>query len=63
VAIKYFTEVLDLVEFPREKRSKAQLVFRRVLGKSFISQKEMHVMLAFLRKVHLKLAEHVVKKS
>lgn len=63
VAIKYFTEILELVEFPREKRPKAQLVFKRLLGKSFISQKEMQVMLAFLRKVHLKLSEHITKKS
>lgn len=63
VAFKYFTEILELAEFPREKRAKAQLVFKRVLGKSLISQKEMQVMLAFLRKVHLKLAEYSAKKS
>lgn len=63
VAFKYFTEILELIEFPREKRAKAQLVFKRVLGKSLISQKEMQVMLAFLRKVHLKLVEQSTKKN
>ncbi|MEM0240076.1 MAG: RNA methyltransferase [Candidatus Nezhaarchaeales archaeon] len=63
VALRYFTDILELVGFPEEKRSKAQLVFKRILGKSFISQKEVYVMLAFLRKVHLRLVEHVVKKS
>lgn len=63
VALKYFTELLELIEFPREKRSKAELVFKRVLGKSFASEKEMQILLAFLRRTRLKLADHITKKS
>ena len=63
VALKYFSDILELVDFPKEKEPKAKLVFKRVLGKAFISQKEMHVLLAFLNKVHTRLSSLVARKS
>ncbi len=63
VALKYFAEILTLIDFPKEKRPKAQLAFKRILGKSFTSQKEMQIMLAFLHKVHLKLSSYAARKS
>lgn len=63
VALNYFMEILDLIEFPHEKRKKACLVFKRLLGKSLISRKEMHILLAFLHRVHLRLRNHFTEKS
>lgn len=63
VALKYFSDILGLVDFPKEKEPKARLVFKRILGKAFVSQKEMHVLLAFLHRVHLRLSPHAARKS
>jgi TrmH family RNA methyltransferase len=63
VALKYFSDILELIDFPKEKGPKAKLAFKRILGKAFISQKEMHILLAFLHKVHLRLSSYVVGKS
>ncbi|MHC1601179.1 MAG: RNA methyltransferase [Candidatus Nezhaarchaeales archaeon] len=63
VALNYFMEILDLIEFPQEKRGKACLVFKRLLGKSFISRKEIHMLLAFLHRVHLRLKSHYAEKN
>lgn len=63
VALKYFSDILKLINFPSEKEEKAKTVFKRILGKSFISQKEIHILLAFLHKVHLKLMDSAAKKS
>ncbi|MCS7140110.1 MAG: RNA methyltransferase [Candidatus Nezhaarchaeota archaeon] len=60
VALKYFSEALDTIEFPAEKKEKARIVFKRLLGKSMISKKEMYVLLAFLRKMNQKLRFHDV---
>jgi len=63
VALKYFSDILELVEYPKEKEPKAKLAFKRILGKAFISQKEIQILLAFLHKVHLRLSSDVTKKS
>lgn len=63
VAFKYFSDILELVGFPKEKEPKAKLAFKRILGKAFISQKEMHILLAFLHKVYLRLTPHVGEKK
>ncbi len=63
VALKYFSDILKLVDFPKEKEPKAKLAFKRILGKAFISQKEMQILLGFLHKVHLRLSSYVTGKS
>ncbi|MEM4576767.1 MAG: RNA methyltransferase [Candidatus Nezhaarchaeales archaeon] len=63
VALKYFSDILKSINFLPEKEEKAKIVFKRILGKSFISQKEIHILLAFLHKVHLKLMDSAAKKS
>jgi TrmH family RNA methyltransferase len=63
VALKYFSDILELVDFPKEKEPKAKLALKRILGKAFISRKEMQILLAFLHKVHLRLSSHVARKS
>jgi TrmH family RNA methyltransferase len=63
VALKYFSDILNFIDFPKEKEPKAKLAFKRILGKAFISQKEMQILLAFLHKVHLRLSSHVTRKS
>ena len=63
VALDYFAEILDLIDYPKNKRERAKLVFKRIMGKSFISRKELLVFLSVLRKVSLRLRDHYVQKS
>ncbi|MDI9619921.1 MAG: RNA methyltransferase [Candidatus Nezhaarchaeota archaeon] len=63
VALNYFVEMLKLLEFPDGKKRKAGLAFKRLLGKSFASKKEMYMLLAFLRKAYLELSKGEPEKS
>ena len=57
VALRYFDEILALIEYPEGKRRRSHLVFKRLLGKSMSSRKELLTLLSVLRKLSLKLKE------
>lgn len=53
--IKKFEEMLKLVEYPVFKRKKTILMFRRIMGRAFISSRETYSLLGFFSYIHKKL--------
>ncbi len=53
VLFKYIEELLEIVEFPssKEKRRKAIIMFKRIIGRANLTGREVNTMLGILRKL------------
>ncbi len=49
--IKYMDDVLDNLDYPPHKKKNASTVFRRVLGRAFISGREAHTLKGMFRRI------------
>ncbi|EKQ54894.1 MAG: RNA methyltransferase, TrmH family, group 1 [Methanobacterium sp. Maddingley MBC34] len=49
--IKYMDEVLDNLDYPPHKKKNASTVFRRVIGRAFISGREAHTLKGMFRRI------------
>ena len=49
--IRYMDEVLDNLDYPPHKKKNASTVFRRVIGRAFISGREAHTLKGMFRRI------------
>jgi tRNA/rRNA methyltransferase len=49
--IKYMDDVLDNLDYPPHKKKNASTVFRRVIGRAFISGREAHTLKGMFRRI------------
>jgi len=49
--IKYMDDVLDNLDYPPHKKKNASTVFRRVMGRAFISGREAHTLKGMFRRI------------
>lgn len=53
--IDYFTEVLEMIEYPDHKKEKTEIIFRRILGRAMITKWEYHRLMGVLSQIKKKL--------
>ena len=49
--LEYMDRVLDNLEYPPHKKKNASTVFRRVMGRAFISGREAHTLKGMFRRI------------
>jgi len=55
--LKYFDALLKALNYPEHKRRIANLIFRHVIGRAFISGREAHTLMGVFRSALIRLAE------
>jgi len=54
-AIEFFNQIMDLIEYPNHKREKAEITFRRALGRAKLTELEYHTLMGIMSEIIEKL--------
>lgn len=57
----YFNELLDILDLPIHRRERAFIVFKHIVGRSFISGREAFTLMGVFRRILLKLSGAILK--
>ena len=55
--MEYMDEIILKLGYPRHKSDNASLVFRRIIGRAFISGREAHTLKGTLRRIKSRIRE------
>jgi len=50
-AMEFFDQILDLIEYPTHKKEKAEITFRRALGRAKLTELEYHTLMGIMSKI------------
>ncbi|MCS7097284.1 MAG: RNA methyltransferase [Candidatus Methanomethylicia archaeon] len=56
---EYFDKILDVLNYPIHRKERASIVFKRIIGRSFISGREAFIIMGALRRILLQLTNRI----